>query len=445
MAATASLAVQPAFGAVPASGEVDIVVIGAGAAGIAAARRIAQANRRYALIEAADRIGGRCITDTTSFSAPFDRGARALYSPEINPVAQLAAKAGVELQNGPRLQRLRIGRRFGREGEVEDFLASTFRARRSIIEGARGKSDLSADKVLPKDLLSDWRPTVDFVLGTYAHGASLETLSAFDVAHTAERDTLAYARNGLGAALARLGTGLNVQVATPATKIEWGKALEVETSRGRLRARAIIVTASASVLAANKIQFSPELPRSHSDALGRLKLGTLDHIAFELPGNPLGLNPNDLVFEKANGPRTAAVYAGGNNLVVVTIGGKFAADLSARGENDMAEFALNWLAELYGNDVKNATKRRAVTRWNENPWTLGAISAALPGGAEARKTLAMPVRDRLFFAGDAVHETLAGTVGGAWESGTRAAEAALRKLGALKDDSADQPRRRRRS
>jgi monoamine oxidase len=449
VAASAAVAAQPfdfALGAVPSSGDVDVVIVGAGAAGIAAARRVAAAGRRYVLVEATDKIGGRCITDTKTFGVPFDRGARALYGPDTNPVAALAARANIETYGAPRLQRLRIGRRFGREGEVEDFLSSTFRARRAIVEGARGKADISADKLLPKDLLSDWRPSVEFGLGVYAYGRELDALSAADLARAVERDSIAYARKGLGSLVAKLGENLNTQLTTPVTKIEWGRGIEVETARGRLRARAVIVTASASVLAAGKIQFSPELPRPHLDALSRVKLGSYDHIAFELPGNPLGLGPNDLVFEKSSGPRTAAVIGniGGTTLCNVDVGGKFGSELSQAGEAAMFDFALGWLADLYGNDVRNAAKRRAVTRWNEEPWTMGAISAAAPGGAEARKTLMIPVRDQLFFAGDAVHETLAGTVGGAWESGTRAAEAALRKMGALRDEGAEEPRRRKR-
>ena len=75
LAASAALAAVPALGAVPASGEVDVVIVGAGAAGIAAARRIAAANRRFALLEAGNAIGGRCVTDAKIFGVPYDLGA----------------------------------------------------------------------------------------------------------------------------------------------------------------------------------------------------------------------------------------------------------------------------------------------------------------------------------------------------------------------------------
>ena len=94
----------------------------------------------------------------------------------------------------------------------------------------------------------------------------------------------------------------------------------------------------------------------------------------------------------------------------------------------MAGFALSWLTGLYGSDMKNAVKRTHATRWNYQPWALGAVAAAAPGFQGGRRLLMEPF-NRVYLAGEAVHETLWGTVGGAWESGERAAEAALRALG----------------
>src|SRR5205823_3830186 len=144
---------------------------------------------------------------------------------------------------------------------------------------------------------------------------------------------------------------LSVQLNTAATRIEWLKSLEVETTRGRLRARAAIVTASPSVLAAGKIGFSPELPKRQLDALARLKLGSFDHIALELAGNPLGLQRDELIFEKSDGPRTAALVGnvGGTNLSIVEIGGRFGRELAQQGQPAMVAFASDWLAGLFGN------------------------------------------------------------------------------------------------
>ena len=108
----------------------------------------------------------------------------------------------------------------------------------------------------------------------------------------------------------------------------------------------------------------------------------------------------------------------------------------------MIAFATEWLTGLFGNDVATAVKRSAATRWNAAPHVLGAMSAAEPGGQPSRKVLMEPL-GALFFAGEAAHETLWGTVDGAWESGERAADEALRRIGAVRDAVSAQPARKR--
>jgi monoamine oxidase len=257
-------------------------------------------------------------------------------------------------------------------------------------------------------------------------------MSALDFSRSLERDVDAFCRQGFGALLAKLAGGLTVQLDSPVTLIDYGgRPVEVRTTKNRLEAPAVIVTASTNVLNAGKIRFSPDLPRRHLDALGRLKLGSYDRVALELPDNPLGLRADELVFEKATGPRTAALFANasGSTLCTVDIGGNFGSDLAAKGEAAMTAFALDWLGTLYGTDLKKVVKRTHATRWNEQPWAMGAFSAASPGGQPSRRTLMEPLNNRVWFAGEAVHETLWGTVGGAWESGERAADGVIRQLG----------------
>jgi len=410
---------------------VEVAIVGAGAAGIAAARRIAAAGRRFALLEAANEPGGRCITDTTTFGVPYDRGAHAIYSADINPLARLGARSGLDLYQAPPGQRVRIGKRYAREGEMEDFLAGLVRVNTAISDAAR-KNDVACSQVLPKDI-GEWRPTIEFVLGPYTYGKELSELSTVDVARSAERDNSVFCRQGFGALLAKLGAGLPVQTGTPVTRIGWGRRLmfEVETAKGAISARTIIVTASTGVLNAGKIRFEPDLPKRHLDAIAKLKLGSHDRVALELVGNPLDLRPDELVFEKSENRQTAALFANisGTALCTVDVGGNFGRDLSAKGEAAMIDFAIGWLGSLYGADLKAAVKRKHATRWNEEPWVLGGTSAAAPGAQSARKILMEPLNNRVFFAGEAAHETLWGTVAGAWESGERAADAALKVLG----------------
>ena len=95
----------------------------------------------------------------------------------------------------------------------------------------------------------------------------------------------------------------------------------------------------------------------------------------------------------------------------------------------MVAFALEWISGLFGAQAKSAVKRTHATQWGKEPWVLGGFAAAAPGGQPGRRVLMEPFRDRLFFAGEAVHETLWGTVGGAWGSGERAADGLIRRIG----------------
>ena len=431
-----------AFGAVPASGEVDVVIVGAGAAGIAAARRVAAAKRSFALLEAADHIGGRCVTDMRAFGVPFDRGARWIHKPDSNPLLKL--NAGLDIYPAPRAQSLRVAPRAGRDAELEQYFSALVRSSRAIIDAGGGKVDVAARAALPRDL-GDWQASVEYALGPFSTGKELSQLSAADFARAGEREADVFCRQGYGALLAKLAANIPVQLSAPVTGLEWGSALLAETRKGRIRARAAIITVSTGVLTSSAIEFSPNLPKRQIDALTQLSLGSFDHVAFELPGNPLGLPPDDLVFEKASGPRTAALLAniGGTSLCTMEVAGTFGRELARQGEAAMIAFANEWLGSVFGANARSI-KRAVVTRWSEDPLARGAFSAASPGNSDARKVLLEPLRERVWFAGEAVHDSLWGTVGGAWESGTRAAEAALRKMGALGDSKEGGSRRKRR-
>jgi monoamine oxidase len=435
----AALAATPALAAprpapapeVPRSGWVDAVVVGAGAAGIAAGRRLAAAGKRFVVLEAADQVGGRCITDTKTFGVPYDRGAHWIYAADINPLAKLAMQSGFDIYQAPPGQRMRIGRRYAREGEMEDFLAGLVRANTAIADAAR-KSDVACTQVLPKDL-GEWRPTIEFVLGPYGCTKELADVSVADFSRSGERDNSAFCRQGFGALLAKLAAPLPLLLATPVKTVEWWSRsrIEVDTPKGQFKTEAVIITVSTNVLTGGKIKLAPDLPKRHLDAAMKLKLGSRDHMALELTGNPLGLRADELVFEKTESRQTAALFGNmaGSTICVIDVGGNFGRDLSAKGEAAMIDFAITWLGGLYGTDIKSAVKRRHATRWNNEPWVLGATSAAAPGAQSARKTLIEPLSNRIFLAGEATHETLWGTVNGAWESGERAGNAVVKLLG----------------
>lgn len=443
LSASAALAVTPVLTgratAAPLSREADIVVIGAGAAGIAAARRIMAANRKVIVVEATSQIGGRCQTDVTSFDVPFDRGARWMHNPDTNPMIKLARAAGLEITTAPSGQKIRIGRRYARPGETEEFLAALVRTNRAIDEASR-KGDVACAAVLPKDL-GDWAGTAEFVLGANFSGKDLKDVSVVDKVRAQDRNTAIACRQGLGTLVAKLGEQVPLSLSTPANRISWGsRDVTVETPSGKIAARAAIITVSSNVLAAGNIKFTPDIPKRTLDAAAKLSLGSFDRIALQIPGNPLGLSRDDVIIEQSNSTRTALMYAniGGSSLCSIDVAGSFGRDLSAQGEAAMVAFANEWLSKLFGSDAATAVKKSSATRWNAAPFALGAMSVAGPGGQASRKVLSEPI-GCMYLAGEATHETLWGTIDGAWESGERAAEAALRRIGALRDAEPEAP------
>jgi monoamine oxidase len=452
LSASSAIAAIPVLGrrawSAPLPREADIVVIGSGAAGIAAARRIQAANRKVIVVEAAGQIGGRCLTDTATFEVPFDRGARWMHNPDTNPMIKLARSAGLDITAAPQGQKIRIGRRNARAGETEDFLAALVRANRAIDDASR-KADVSCASVLPKDL-GDWAGTAEFVLGANAVGKDLKDFSVMDKVRAQDRNAAIACRQGLGTLIARLGGDVPLALSTPANHIAWtGRDVTVETPAGKIAARAAIITVSSNVLAAGTIKFTPDIPKRQLDAASKLSLGSYDHIALQLPGNPLGLD--EVIIEQSKSTRTALLLAniGGSSLCSIDVAGSFGRDLSAQGEPAMVAFAVEWLTKLFGSDIVVGVKKSSATRWNAAPFVQGAMSAAMPGGQSSRKVLTEPI-GCLFLAGEATHETLWGTVDGAWESGERAADAALRKIGAFKDAEpkpapAPEAKRRRRA
>ena len=419
--AIAGLQLQPDF---------DVLVVGAGAAGIAAGRRLAGSGRTFAVLEASDRRGGRCYTDTRTFNQPYDKGAYSIHLPEQSALTKLAVKNRIELYPDPENQQIRIFGRRGFERDLERLYSDRVRCYSAIAEAAAGKDDVSCAEALPKDL-GEWRPTMEFILGPCRFGADLKDFSAKEYAGSIYRNAALLCRQGVGFLMERLAVGLPIKFFSPVTVVDWGdRSVALQTSRGALTARAAIMTPSTAVLASGKIKFKPNLPAPYATAFEKLKLGNYDHVAIEFDGNPLGLEPNEVVFEKANDSRTAALFANvhGTRLSILLIGGKTGAELAEKGESAMNDFALEWISRVFGSIPKKAVLRTHATSWSKQPWALGAFSSAYPGAQDARRLLSEPVNNLVWFAGEAVNQTMWGTVGGAWQDGERAADAVIERL-----------------
>ena len=166
------------------------------------------------------------------------------------------------------------------------------------------------------------------------------------------------------------------------------------------------------MLAAGNIKFAPDIPKRALDAAAKLGLGSYEHIALLMPGNPLGLARDDILLEQSNSTRTALLYAnmGSSSLCSIDVGGSFGRDLSAQGEPAMIAFAIDWLDENVGSELAKAgtIQRHPLERIAYGRRDVGGASSAQP----FRKILSEPVGS-IYFAGEATRNAC-GAVDGAW-------------------------------
>lgn len=406
----------------------DVVVVGAGAAGLAATRTLVERGLNAIALEARDRIGGRAWTDTETFGVPFDRGCAWLHSGDINPWRDIARRLGFTVVEEKQIWRSRVGKRrltWDEEADWDRAIGDRFAA----IAGAGAGSDVAASVAAPAE--GRWGPLIDAVITWYSSvdAAQLSTRDFFNIRDT---DTDWPIVEGYGALVARYGEGLPASLSTPVTSIAWGeRAVTVTSTAGSLRARAAIVAVPTSVLAAGSIRFDPPLPLAKQESIHNIPLGVAEKVVLELRNGALDVEPGSFGVPRADTSRTIAFqfHPFERPIVIGFLGGTCGRDLRAAGEAEMTAFAVDELVELFGADIRARIGRTAVTAWATDPYIGGGYSAARPGHAHRRADLAAPVADRLFFAGEACSIDEFSTCHGAYRTGVAAAEAAAAALG----------------
>ncbi|MFG1350495.1 flavin monoamine oxidase family protein [Xanthobacter autotrophicus] len=409
--------------------EPDVIIIGAGAAGISAARRIAEAGRSYVLIEASNRVGGRTATDTAVFGVPFDLGAARLNMPAARPMAAYGRAEGLDITRAPEGARLYVNGREARDADYEAFVATVRRAERAIGAAGDAGRDMPAARALPD--LGPWGPSARFVVGPINCAKELDQISTVDVARAEEREGEEICRQGVGTLVAQLARPLTVRLETVARSVELGgRLVTVLTNKGNLQGRSVIVAVPPSVIASGRLRILPLQPR-YRMAVDKITLGAYDHIAFRLPRNPAGLAADETLYFKADGPRAYMMRAriGGSDLYTLDVAGDTAMGLANAAPEAAAAFAKEALTREFGADAAARMGKVHATRWSREPYALGAFSCALPGYGNMRRAFIETVGGRMVFAGEHAHETLWGTVGGAWLSGERAARQVLGLIG----------------
>jgi monoamine oxidase len=405
------------------SSEVDVAIIGAGAAGLGAAHALKDSGLTVLVLEARDRVGGRGYTIAPAPGIVFDVGCGWLHSADRNSFVPIAGQLGFDIdQSRPpwRDDTRQVG---FPANERAAFIA----ALDAFHDRAEAASDLPTDSVASDWLEAGnrWNPMID-AISTYVNGCELDSVSVYDMDVYEDSEINWRVRRGYGALIAAYGASCNVALNTCVMRIDHsGTRIRIDTSRGVLTAAKVIVTVPTNLIADEAIAFVPALPAKVGAARG-LPLGVANKTMLALD------DPESLPMDgNLRGPAMTARMGTfhlrplGQPCIEGYFGGRFAKELEEAGEGALAAQSIDEIVALLGSDFRRKLRPLAASRWATDPFARGSYSHAMPGCADCRAVLAAPVDGRLFFAGEATSPNFFSTAHGARDSGERAAREAI--------------------
>ena len=403
------------------SNEYDLIVIGAGAAGIAAAHAARDAGLNAIVLEAQDRVGGRAFTDYESFSQPFDHGCQWLHAASINPLRPIADRLGFRYHRSEIDFRIHDGHWWLNDTIAAEYAAMYMATYDRIATTGEAGEDVSCESCI--DPASRWaqlfRQSFAPYISTEPRNASVFNLSRYK--DSGENWPV---EDGFGALIKALADEvkrtIEIRLSCPVKSIDWGSdAVMVGTLDGMLFAKAVLITVSTAVLAGDRLKFFPLLPDWKLEAIAKVPLGFAEKIAFEFKDDPFaGLQSHFAVMDWIDAPMGSFhIHPFDRPMATMYLGGSECRDLAQAGEETMLAYARENLSKLFGAEILDDVTRAKATGWTTNACIGGAYSVLVPGGGEARAELAQPLDDKLFFAGEATSPDAFQTAHGAWQSG----------------------------
>jgi monoamine oxidase len=402
--------------------ETEVAVVGGGAAGIAAARRLTEAGVSCLLIEARNRLGGRAYT-VRHDGYGVDLGCGWLHSAETNPFVAIAEGQGRELDRStPAWGRPALERNFplADQRDYQQAIAAYFERVSALAE-----RDVDVSCAAAFEPGNRWNGLIGAVV-SYISGGDAAQVSARDFDNYAGTDVNWRVAEGYGTVVAAVAAGVDVALDTEVKRIDHsGARLRIDTNRGTIEAARAIVTLPTSILAARNDLFLPALPRKAEAAAG-LPLGLADKLYLSI-ARPEEFGRDTRVFGRLDSKNTASytIRPQGRPHIEGYFGDGCAAELEKGGVQAFVDFAVDQLAGVFGNDFRKRVSLLDMHLWAADPFARGSYSYALPGRVDCRQTLAEPVDRRLFFAGEACSRFDFSTAHGAYLTGLAAADQVL--------------------
>lgn len=441
LAFAAAAACDDSDTAPPTGAQRRVIVVGAGIAGLAAARSLADQGHDVLVVEARDRIGGRVWTSARWSDAPADLGATWIHGVDGNPITDLARRAGAATVSTS----YDNGTDYGTDGHPADdaTTAAIGRWRSRVAKALRDNQDrddeedrdasvraVAQQAVNWPSLADPDKALVASVLNDYEHeyAGGVDELSSlyFDSdAKIKGKDVLF--PGGFSAIPAFLATGLSVRTGQVVERIDWNDAgVTVATRDDTFRGDHVVVTLPLGVLQSGTVEFTPGLPTDKAAAVEKLGMGVLDKCYLRFPAK-FWPDTDWLTYipglDKAGqwGQWVNFSRAAGQPILLGFNAADFGRASESWSDADLVAGAMSTLRTIYGSGIP-APLDYQITRWAHDPYAHGSYSFNKIGSTPVmRDHLAAGIDERVHFAGEATHRDSFGTVHGAYASGLRAA------------------------
>ncbi len=410
------------------SGTVDVAIIGAGAAGLGAAKALKSAGKSFVVLEAMNRSGGRAWTDTETFGVPVDWGCHWLHSASINPMREYADELGIAYLDHHLTRRVAEKGVLLPESDSDALIQELHKLYESVIVAGNDGIDVPLTDVVDTSspAYSLFETSVQAEWGFTP--AQVSTLDASRYRDTEQNWAVA---DGYGTLVQGVAAGIPVSLGTLVKQVILdGNGVRVVTDQGPIEAGAVIVSVSTNVLSRGLIDFQPGLPDWKLAAAAAVPLGSDNKIVLQIDSRHLGIDEQSSLRIPYPGAPWFYVQVRpfGRDIVSLYVGGPISAELEAAGADAAIEVGRQAMIDAFGTGIAQHIGTSATSAWGQEPTILGAYGAARPGQANLRADLAKPVGDRMFFCGEATHPYFFSTCHGAWMSGERAASEAIEIL-----------------
>lgn len=420
----------------------QVIVIGAGLSGLAAARELRVEGQDVLVLEARDRIGGRLWTSNKWSDMPLDLGASWIHGVTGNPLTELAEEAEAELLETSYERSIlydssgsEISDR--RQAELERLRRSVHKAWSSAQKADEDASVRQVTAAFERQLQAsdETRQLLNFIISSeleqeYAGSATQLSAHWYDSARSFDGEDKLF-EEGYQVIVDHLADGLTVRTGEIVKRIDWSDdSVRVTTGTAEYSAKKVLVTLPLGVLKAGSVQFVPPLPESTTTAISKLGMGVLNKCYLRFPEVfwPDDVDWLEYIPEK-HGEWTEWVSfarAAGQPILLGFNAGDHGRAIEAMTDKDIVASAMKTLRVIFGEGIPDPEDFQ-ITRWASDPFALGSYSFNSVGShPRMRGQLAQPLKGRLYFAGEATDRDYFGTAHGAYLSGLRAAEEILR-------------------